>query len=93
MQQFTNNRKETHRIYNSPNIYYKVSGKCHYHSPRYGRKSIRDMEMFLLIFLKLVQVWAGADNNDNINHNALRRRDYPVVCRIVQTSFSSIRKQ
>ena len=56
MQQFTNNRKETHRIYNSPNIYYKVSGKCHYHSPRYGRKSIRDMEMFLLIFLKLVQV-------------------------------------
>ena len=84
MQQFTNNRKEirisTIPPQQTPDIY-KFQKNVTNKKSWDGHKSIRDMKMFLLILSQLV--WAEEANNDNINYNALRWRDYWVLCRIL----------
>ena len=84
MQQFTNNRKEirisTFSPQQTPDIY-KFQRNVTNKKSWDGHKSIRDMKMFLLILSQLV--WAEEANNDNINYNALRWRDYWVLCRIL----------
>ena len=60
MQQFTNNRKKEKRdIYDSPQKMLKSFREMSQIQSWDGHKSIRDMKMFLLIFLKLVWAQAG----------------------------------